>query len=340
MGTVTIKDIAQKAGVSISTVSRVINGNYPVSKDVRKRVQKVMGELDFHPNAIARSLRSRKSNLVGFIIADLSNQFFMDVAKGLEKEVGKLGKQLLIVSSDNEPEKESKIINALIERNIDGLVIASSGGASLKAIQKCLDKDIPVVLIDRYFEEVKTAQILWDDFSISQALVERLIASGHSRIAIVNVMLSNPTGKERLDGYLYALMKAGIDKDDTLISGSNFGPDEAYQFVKNVFSSPDRPSAIYCVNNQMAFGAIKAFHELELTIGKDVSMVLFGNLIAQNYYPLDITHANQDGVSMGSIAGQTLIEAMESGSVENRRVIIDSPIVDKSSIQKMEGWRQ
>lgn len=328
----TIKDIAQKAGVSISTVSRVINGNYPVSSDVQKRVKRVMEELDFHPNAIARSLRSRKSKLIGFIIADLSNQFFMDIAKGLEKEINKIDDQLLIASSDNEPEKESKIINSLIERNIDGLVIASSGGESLSAIEKCRENDIPVVLIDRSFDEIGVSQVLWNDFDASIELVEKLIKAGHKRIACLNVMLSNPTGKHRLDGYVEALKKNGIDIDDSIISGSNFGPEEAYDFVMSKFSSVDRPTAIYCTNNQMAFGALRAFNQLGLSVGKDVSMVLFGNLLAHNYYPLSITHSNQDGENMGVVAGQLLIEAMNGDLITNKRIIVDAPIVDGDSI--------
>lgn len=331
----TIKDIAQKAGVSISTVSRVINGNYPVSSDVQYRVKKVMEELDFHPNAIARSLRSRKSKLIGFIIADLSNQFFMDIAKGLEKEIDKIDNQLLIASSYNEPEKESKIINSLIERNIDGLVIASSGGESLTAIEKCRENGIPVVLIDRSFNEIDVSQVLWNDFEASVDLVERLIKEGHRRIACLNVMLSNPTGKHRLDGYIKALSDNRIEIDESIISGSNFGPDEAYEFVMKVFSSKDRPTAIYCTNNQMAFGALRAFNELGLYVGKDVSMVLFGNLLAHNYYPLSITHSNQDGENMGAVAGQLLIKAMNGDLKTNTHIIVDAPIVDGDSVVKI-----
>ena len=331
----TIKDIAQKAGVSISTVSRVINGNYPVSSDVQYRVKKVMEELDFHPNAIARSLRSRKSKLIGFIIADVSNQFFMDIAKGLEKEIDKIDNQLLIASSYNEPEKESKIINSLIERNIDGLVIASSGGESLTAIEKCRENGIPVVLIDRSFDKIDVSQVLCNDFEASVDLVEILIKEGHRRIACLNVMLSNPTGKHRLDGYIKALSDNRIEIDESIISGSNFGPDEAYEFVMKVFSSKDRPTAIYCTNNQMAFGALRAFNELGLYVGKDVSMVLFGNLLAHNYYPLSITHSNQDGENMGAVAGQLLIKAMNGDLKTNTRIIVDAPIVDGDSVVKI-----
>lgn len=122
---VTIKDIAKAAGVSVATVSRVINDNYPVSKEARERVQQVMQELHYRPNAIAQSLRSNRSNMIGLIVADLSNQFFMKVAKGLEKSVAAKGYNLVVASSDGRPEKERKLIRAMNDKRLDALCIAS-----------------------------------------------------------------------------------------------------------------------------------------------------------------------------------------------------------------------
>ena len=125
MSEITIKDIATSAGVSISTVSRVINGNYPVSQEAREKVESVMRKLDYHPNVVARSLRINKTNLVALVVADLSNFFFMELAKGLEQELARQNYQMVIASSGGEVEKERELIQALTERRIDALVIAS-----------------------------------------------------------------------------------------------------------------------------------------------------------------------------------------------------------------------
>jgi len=335
MAIVTIKDIAIKSGASITTVSRVINGNYPVSEEVKKRVREVMKELDYHPNAVARSLRSKKSNLIGFIIADLSNQFFMEVAKGLEKEVESVGYQLLISSSDNNPDKETLIINSLIERNIDGLVIASSGGKSIDAIKKCIDLNIPVVLIDRAFPELDTVQLLWDDYDTSYNLTKYLIENGHRDIAIVNVKLSNPTGQDRLNGYLKALSDNGIDKNDAFISGSNFDSGEAYIFIKNLFSQDKRPTAVYCCNNKMADGALEAFNELGLVIGRDVSVVAFGNMRCNRYLPVKITHAFQNANQMGEISGRRILSSIKGEEIEENIEIIRTEFCHYDSVRRI-----
>ena len=145
---VTIKDIAKAAGVSVATVSRVINDNYPVSKEARERVQQVMQELHYRPNAIAQSLRSNRSNMIGLIVADLSNQFFMKVAKGLEKSVAAKGYNLVVASSDGRPEKERKLIRAMNDKRLDALCIASVDSEA-DTINDVIRSGMPIVLVDR-----------------------------------------------------------------------------------------------------------------------------------------------------------------------------------------------
>ena len=143
---VTIKDIAKAAGVSVATVSRVINDNYPVSKEARERVQQVMQELHYRPNAIAQSLRSNRSNMIGLIVADLSNQFFMKVAKGLEKSVAAKGYNLVVASSDGRPEKERKLIRAMNDKRLDALCIASVDSEA-DTINDVIRSGMPIVLV-------------------------------------------------------------------------------------------------------------------------------------------------------------------------------------------------
>ena len=159
---VTIKDIAKAAGVSVATVSRVINDNYPVSKEARERVQQVMQELHYRPNAIAQSLRSNRSNMIGLIVADLSNQFFMKVAKGLEKSVAAKGYNLVVASSDGRPEKERKLIRAMNDKRLDALCIASVDSEA-DTINDVIRSGMPIVLVDRVLNDVNTSQVCWND---------------------------------------------------------------------------------------------------------------------------------------------------------------------------------
>ena len=326
----TIKDIAQKAGVSISTVSRVMNDNYPVSKIARERVCKIIKELDYRPNAIARSLRSNHTNLVALIVADISNQFFMQIAKGLEKQIETIGKNLLIAASSGSAEKEIKIINTFIERKIDGLVIASSGSKSINEIKKCLKFHIPVVLIDRAIPDINVNQVLWDDYRTSYNLVNRLVQEGHRKIGIVNVTLSHYTGTRRFAGYKQALTDAGIPLSERFISPSNFNEEDAYNWVLSLLSSHDRPTAIFCVNNIMTDGTLRAMRDLSLSVGTDISIVAFGQPLANTYLSVKIPYAQQDSLLMGKTAGKLLIQIIKNeidGQIP-QTIIIPSPILD------------
>ena len=302
MTDVTIKDIADKAGVSISTVSRVLNGNYPVSASARARVEKAIEEMDYLPNAIARSLRSSKTNLVAMIVPDISNIFFTEMARGLEEEVQKIGCNLVIASTNNSPERERELLRLFIEKRLDGMVIAPTSTEST-SIQEVMKYGLPTVIVDRPLPNVETTQILWPDKDMSYELTNYLISRGHRKIAIVNVTLKNSNGQARRDGYLKALQDSGIEIDQRYISGSNFNQEQSYQFVRSVMALEDRPTALFCANNVMVEGALTALAEAGLRIYDDVSVVGLGNILCNRYIHPRITTLFQDSRQMGREAG-------------------------------------
>lgn len=334
MKEVTIKDIARRAGVSISTVSRVVNDNYPVRQEVRRRVEEAIKELEYRPNAIARSLRSSKTNLVALVVADLSGYFFMEAAKGLEGEISRAGYHLVVASSGGDTKKEQKLLETLIERKIDGLVIAvsDSEGANIK---KCLKQGMPVVLIDREIKGLAVSQIFWRDFENSYRLVSLLIQKGHWKIAIVNVMLSNPNGNNRLKGYLRALEDAGIPFRKEYASPSNFSAAQACGYVKQIMCREDPPTALYCANNIMLEGTLQALAGAGLRIYEDVSVVAFGALECNKYIVPQITSAEQDSFAMGCQAGQLLLELVSGKRKASVQIAMDSSIIERGSVKKI-----
>ncbi|MBT9775233.1 substrate-binding domain-containing protein [Clostridium sp. MCC353] len=334
MKEITIKDIASEAGVSISTVSRVINGNYPVRQEVREKVEAVMKQLEYHPNAVARSLRINKTNLIALVVADLSNHFFMEIAKGLEIEVSKMGYHLVIASSGGNIEKERELIDTLVGKRIDGLVIASSDSDGDK-IQKCLSLGIPVVLVDRTIKNITTNQILWKDFECSYKLTRLLTDNGHKRIGIVNVTLTNPNGSSRLEGFKQAITDAGIPVSEAFISPSNFSQRQAYDYVMEIMQKENRPTAIYCANNIMLEGTLQALRELELKVYDDVSLVAFGRLECNKYITPQITSADQDSLEMGHRAGEILSGLLAGKNTYSTQIILDSKIKERGSVKKI-----
>lgn len=334
MKEVTIKDIASAAGVSISTVSRVVNGNYPVSKEVREKVEEVMRRLDYRPNAIARSLRSQKTNLVALVIADLSNPFFMEIAKGLEERMAEMGYHLVIASSGGKVKKERELLDTLIEKRIDGLVIASSDNSG-DQINKCMQAGIPVVLVDRIIPDVSASQILWDDEEYAYRLTRHLIENGHREIAVVNVTLTNPNGMRRLEGYRKALREAGILENPRFISPSNFSSQEAYEFIRTVMEGENRPTAVFCANNIMLQGTLQALRDLGLSVYEDVSVVVFGNPECNRYISPLITAALQDTMAVGQAAGDILKRAIMKKESVREQIVMKSELLMGGSVKKI-----
>lgn len=334
MGDITIRDIAKRAGVSIATVSRVINNNYPVSSEVEALVRKTMEDLNYRPNANARSLRSRKTGLIALVVADLSNRFFMEAAKGLEAVIADSDYNLIIASSSGKVEKERKLIESLMEMRIAGLVIACIDKSKEK-LQSCEDMDVPMVLIDRKVEALDTNQILWDNYTGACQLTNHLIEYGHKRIAIVNVSLNNNNGQERLQGFKEALKAAGLKCLKEYISKSNFGQEEAYEFVMKVMKSAEPPTAIFCANNIMLEGTLDALKELNLKVYDDVSVVIFGNPECNRYLERKITAVIQDTRSMGRIAGEVMCDLLKNPNIHHTQIVLKTELVLGDSVKKI-----
>lgn len=330
----TIKDIARRARVSISTVSRVINGNYPVSTEARQRVERAMEELAYRPNAVARSLRSSRTNLVALLVPAISNRFFMEVAQGLEDEILKIGCNLVVASTNNNPERESELLDTLLARRVDAVVLAPTG-TSCPKLQEAVERGVPVVLVDRGLAQLLVSEVLWNDFEAACALTGHLIENGHTRIAVVNVTLENTNGASRLAGYRHAMQEAGLTVPEGYVSASNFNFEDAHDFARRVLALPQPPTALFCANNVMAEGVLAALKELDLCVPGDISLVAFGNLACNRYIAQPITNAHQDGRLMGAKAGRMVCERLEHGPDEAYKVILSAPLHLHGSVKKL-----
>lgn len=316
--TTTIKDIAQRAGVSVSTVSRVINGNYPVNAKTQILVENAIAELNYSPNFIAQSLRNNRTNSVGLIVPDIANHFFMDVANGLEVELKKHDFLLVIASSGGKKEQEEDLVESLISKRMDAIVmIVASADNSGKGSEICINKHIPLFLIDRGNTKLQTPQVLWNNFKATYDMADVLIKNGHRDIALVNISLNSPNGIERLNGAITRMKEAGIEPESDWISRSNLHENDAYSFVIKVMNnSQRRPSAIICANNIMLEGALKALNDLHLQIGVDVSVVAFGSLECNKFITPQITHSVQNGYLMGQITGNLVAKSLQKKTTQ------------------------
>ena len=330
----TIKDIAKLAGVSVSTVSRVINNNYPVSDIARKKVEMVMQENNYRPNGVARSLRSNKTHMIALIIPELPNLFFMRAAKGLEQEMAKRGYSLAIASSGGKAVRERELIEMFMERRIDGLVIASVDSQN-RSINYSIGMGVSVVIVDRNVTGVNASKVLWNNIEGSYQLTKFLMKNGHKRIGMINVSLKNQNGQERQEGYFRALKEAGLKIEKSLVSGSNHTVEQAYSCVKEMLMQPTPPTALYCGNGIVLEGALKALEELHLEVYKDISLVAFGNCDCNQFITPKITTAEQDCVEMGKRAGVLLNNLINGKKTEASEIILNTELVVRDSVRNL-----
>ncbi|HBF39032.1 MAG TPA: LacI family transcriptional regulator [Firmicutes bacterium] len=335
MNKITIKEVAEKANVSVSTVSRVLNNNYPVSDRVREEVLQCMKDLNYQPNGIARSLKNQKTHMIGFVVADISNPFFMQIAKAMESVISNEDNNLVFCSSDGIPHKEQRLLELLNEKRVEAIVVASSDPTG-SYIKQLVEQGMPVVLIDRKIPGINTDVIVEDNFNAAYRLTEYLIKNGHQKIAIINVSLAISVGMERFDGFKEALKHYGLAMSDHYVLQGGFQRQDACAAVKKMISENenDLPTALFCSNNIMAEGAIIALRELGLKIPDDISLVSFGTKDLLELIDPKLTIAAQNTYALGSKAGQIILERLNSHSLyDYKEYVIVSEMIIRDSVK-------
>jgi DNA-binding LacI/PurR family transcriptional regulator len=338
MARITIKEVAQKAKVSVSTVSRVINDNYPVSAAVREKVVQCLQELNYRPNGIARSLKSSKTKMIGFVVADISNPFFMRIAKAMESVISDEDQSIVFCSSDGIPEKEKKLLESLNEKRVEAMVIASSDPES-RYIRQLVDEGMPVVLIDRKVKGIDTDVVVEDNYNTAYSLTKHLIERGHRKIAIVNVSLAISVGLERFKGFTDALKHYRLPLHQEYVLNDSFQKEDACAAVEKMIAANrnNLPTAIFCCNNIMGLGTILALKKMGLKIPDDISVVSFGMMDLLEFVEPKLTVAIQNATAIGRKAGQIIMERINHQKMNGgfKEYILVPEIVFGSSVRRM-----
>jgi len=262
---VTIKEVAKLAGVSTTTVSYVINKTRFVSEETRAKVLKAINELGYHPNIVARSLRSRRTGTVGLMICDLMNPFFAEVLQGIETYLGKKKYDIIVTNTNYDFDKEKESVEMLYGKQVEGVIIVP-GGNNDEHIKFLIERNIPVVLLDKKIENLNVDVVLVNNVEGSKRLVEHMISLEHERIGIITGPLNSTTGKERLEGYLKALREHSIPEDKNLIKIGDFKKQSGYLLTLELLSLISPPTAIFACNNLMGLGAMEALKEKKVCV--------------------------------------------------------------------------
>jgi len=332
-----ITKIAKMANVSIATVSRVINNTGYVKKETRERVLKVVQELSYQPNAVARSLKKGKTSLIGFIVPDISNSFFTALAKGIEGVISKEGFNLILCNSENNVEKELAYIQALSEKRVEGIILAPIGKyedyRTLSSYKK-----LPIVLVDNYPLGLDLDVVITDNIKGAYLLTKYLIELGHTRIGIITGPLNQLTGIGRLLGYKRALEELNVKIQEDLIQEGDFKFVSGYNLTKKLLSLKPTPTAIFAANNLMSIGAMVAIKEVGLNIPEDISLVAFDDIDLLPLVNPPITVMSQPTEKIGAIAAELILKRIKGEKRgKQEKIILESKFIERASCKAIDN---
>lgn len=313
----TIDDVAKRAGVSKSSVSRVLNGNFEyMSAGMREKIEKAIEELNYKPNSVAQSLKKKETRIIGLVLADL-NAFWSEAMKGVQEECSRHGYGLMISVSSWDVEKDLENIHMMKSKQVDGLIVSVIGQQPAYEMLKSLN--IPFVFADSSIDDFEADKVMSDSVAGAKQAMEYLIGLGHRRIATMLFPLENAVRRDRLDGYKQALLEHGIPVDESLIKICKAGKGTNVDAAVELMKMPDRPSAIFTTNMHLTLDALKAARIAGLSIPNDISIVGYDD---SEWAPLldpPLTTVAVSAQQIGREAAGLLIQKMQGKSKGKQR---------------------
>jgi LacI family transcriptional regulator len=315
----TLREVARRARVSAGTVSHVLNGSVPVSPALKKRVLEAIAALDYHPDQVARSLKTGRTRTVGIIIPDIANPFFPQMVRGAENVLWRQDYSLITVNTDDDLDRERQALSLLRARHVDGvlLVIAPNRG-DVAHIRGTLEAGIPVVCLDREPQGIEEADsVTVDNVGGARQCVRHLIAMGHRNIAMITGNLTLANARDRVKGYKAALREAGIPLVRDLIKEGDFREGTGFRLCHEAFASKShRPTALFVSNTLMTMGALEALRKLGVRCPEDVALATFDGFTNPDVFRPAITAVVQPVYEIGRLGAELLLRRFAAGAHE------------------------
>jgi LacI family transcriptional regulator len=330
-----MSDIAEDLNVSVVTVSKVLQNKGRISEQTRQRVLQRCRELNYQPNLIARSLATRRTHTIGLLLPDFTHPFFAQIAKSVAQTARARGYHALISYFEEDPQIEVSEAQAMLARRVDGLILASAQcDANTAFFNRVLSRDTPLVLIDRPLEKVRASFVGVDHVGIGRVATEHLIAQGCRRIAHLRgpeLAIAN----ERFQGYCLALQTKGLPVLPNYIVRAGFESESGYQALRGLLNSGIKIDAVFCFNDLVAIGAIRAIQEARRRVPDDIKVVGAGNVAYTDVLAVPLTTIDQSPVEMGRAASTLLIDQIESGRISrSKKIIVPHTLVVRQSTER------
>jgi LacI family transcriptional regulator len=327
---VTMADVARVAGISVSTVSHVINGTRFVKEETRQAVFEAIKQTGYIHNTIAKSLVSGSTQTIGLAISAITNFYFADIVSGIESQISKAGYTLLLADTHDDPGKELHIVEALHQRRVDGLLLAPATGADGAALRYLSDLGVPTVLVDRC-ASAEFDQVGAENIEAVAHLTGHLAERGHRRIGMVSGRDGLVTSDERVAGYRLGLDRHGLVADPRLVVTGSSNADEAEQAVRGLMALDDPPTALVVANNHMTIGAMRALDRPGLRVPEDVALVAYDDFEWAAHFRPRLTTMAQPIQEIGAEAVRLLLDRIADPRREPRTVRLQPQFMHRES---------
>jgi LacI family transcriptional regulator len=325
---VTIKDVAALAGVSTATASRVLSGHPATSEESRQRVAAAASQLDFHPNAQARALRSTRTNVIGLLLSDVRNPFFADLAHAAEQAALAEGFVTLLGNANENIGQQDRYLDTFISQRVDGVIAAPQGEGSA-SLRTLLDRGVPTVFVDRTVDGIDVPSVTTDsDRGIRQA-VQHLRRQGHTRVGYIAGPQTTSTGRERLRSFSAAAREMGLSSDPLLTYFGDFRAASGSAGTQKLLSLPQPPTALLAADSPMAVGALATLNSKGIRIGRDMAVIAFDDIEWFSLLETPLTVISNDVEAMGRAAVQLLLNVMDGQKPQS--LVLPSELIVRAS---------
>ena len=310
----TLSTMAERLGYSATTISRVLSGKaekYRISPDTVNAVLREARRCNYSPSVAAQSLRTRRSNTIGLLLPSVANPYFADMASVIITELNSAGYTTIVVDTMESEQRLSESARSLISRQVDGILAVPCGEKGMDL--EMLSAQIPVVLIDRYYEDTSLPYVTTNNYQGGLDATRHLLSRGHTRISCIQGVQSSMPNKEGVGGYAKAMEDEGLAQDIDII-GNEFSVQNGYLETKLLMSRAQRPTAIFALSNTIMLGALKAIREAGLRIPEDVALISFDNNLYMDYMTPSITRISQPVEDMAKLAVKILLDKIKGAS--------------------------
>lgn len=342
----TIYDIAEQAGTSTATVSRVLsNSSYPVSDELREKILAAAQKLDYVPNIVGRMLRKSESHDIGVVIPTISNPFFTQMVLGIELEARNRGYNILLCNSFREAETERKHLESLYHKQVSGIIL-SSVDENHSYLGKMQENGVQIVLVDQVADDLKCSRVGFDYIKGGMTAVEHLIRTGHRNIAFLSSPLTRRSRRETMEGYQLALLKNNIgfrsenlifsEMEEEFRSGT-YEFENGKWLARKFLKLTNRPTAIFAVNDMTAFGVIQELLANKISVPEDISVIGFDNIELSAMIHPPLTTVNQPSFETGRLACKLLLDGIENGGCQDMAITLEPSLVVRKSVAAPKG---